>query len=100
MLSSHLLQQVNHWLPTWGRASQDAAEPTSTAVTRQLQLQPGDFYFLDAGSYQVRVLAGEIWIPEHGIFAAGEQVHLLPDRQGLSLRTADDRPAVFTVCTE
>lgn len=98
MLASNLFQQVHSWLPTLGRFSQAAAEPTVDAPLRQLLLQPGDFYFLDEGSYRLRVLAGQLWIPEQGIFAAGELVQLFSDQQGLALRTADDRPAVFVVC--
>jgi hypothetical protein len=100
MLATHLLQQVHSWLPALGRLSPQAVEPAGDAPIHQLLLQPGDFYFLDEGSYRLRVLAGQLWIPQQGIFAAGELVHLLPDRAGLSLRTADDRPAAFWVCAD
>jgi hypothetical protein len=75
--------------------SRDAPPPAS--AVQQILLNGGDSYYLDAGSYTVRVLTGSVWIPGVGIFAAGQSVRLKPDRQGAEIRTYGQQAAVFTV---
>jgi hypothetical protein len=84
----NLIDTLRRWLPT--------AAPTEV---RQLQLQPGNFYYLDAGAYRLRVLAGNVWVPEVGIFAAGDQIQLTPGPQGLPIQAFPHQAAVFELRT-
>ena len=64
---------------------------------QQVQLQPGDAYYLEAGNYHLRVQAGNVWVPEVGIFSAGEQVTLTVDATGLAIHSYAQQPAVLAV---
>lgn len=96
MFAAHFFQQMNQWLPALSRLTQ----PThaATAPAEQIILQPGDTYFLAAGVYRVRVLTGQLWLPEHGILTAGAQRDLRVEWRGLELQPAVARPVVFTLC--
>jgi hypothetical protein len=98
MIATYPFQQVKQWLPTWGRLIQRAVVVPVNTPTLQVILQPGDTYFVKAGTYRLRVLTGELWIPEKGIFGEGDRIDLRPDGQGLTLRPAVAHPAVFTLC--
>ena len=65
--------------------------------TTPLIVQSGDAYFLAGGAYRLRVLTGELWIPEVGIFGGGDRIDLRVDGQGVMLRPAAAHPAVFTL---
>lgn len=97
MIATYPFQQVKQWLPTWGRLIQWAAVAPVNTPTLQVILQPGDTYFVKAGDYRLRVLTGQLWIPEQGIFADGDRINLPVDGQGVMLRTAAAHPAVFTL---
>lgn len=96
MFAAHFFQQMNQWLPALSRLTQPTQ--AATAPTQQIIVQPGDTYFLAAGAYRIRVLTGQLWVPEHGILAAGAQRDLRVDWRGLELRPATRHPMVFTLC--
>ena len=101
MLATHLFQQVNHWLwplSRWSQTTAKSVAPTQSMPSEQLIVQPGDSYFFAAGLYQVRVLTGQLWLPEHGILTAGAQVALRVEDDGVAARPATAHPVVFTVC--
>ena len=103
MLATHLFQQVNYWLLPLVRWSQTTAESVATAqpvLSEQVIVQPGDSYFFAAGDYRLRVLTGQLWLPEHGILVAGAQVTLRVDECGVASRPATARPVVFTLCLQ
>lgn len=97
MIATQQFQQVKQWLPTWGRLAQWIVTAPAKNPATQVILQPGDTYFVKAGIYRLRVLTGQLWIPEQGIFADGDRIHLPVDGQGVTLRTAAAQPAVFTL---
>ena len=85
MIATHFSQQVNQWFVPSVRHSQTTAEsaaPAQPAASEQVIVQPGDSYFFDAGTYRLRVLTGALWLPEHGILTAGEQLALCGGRWG------------------
>lgn len=86
-----LVQQV------WRTFVFNRAAPPPASAVQQILLNGGDSYYLDAGSYTVRVLTGRVWIPGVGIFEAGHSVRLMPDRQGAEICTYGQQAAVFTV---
>lgn len=94
MFAAHFFQQVNQWFAPLSRLSQPAS---AAAAAEQIIVQPGDTYFLAAGAYQLRVLTGHLWLPEHGILAPGAQRDLRVDWRGVEIRPATARPVVFTV---
>lgn len=94
MFASHFFQQINHWFPPLSRLTR----PTRAAApAEQIIVQPDDGYFLAAGAYQLRVLTGHLWLPDHGILAPGAQRDLRVDWRGVEIRPATARPVVFTV---
>ena len=98
MFAVHFFQQINHWFAPLSRLTHQASE--ATVPTEQIIVQPGDTYFLAAGAYQLHVLTGNLWLPEHGILAAGAQRDLRVDWRGVELRPATARPVVFTLCPQ
>lgn len=64
---------------------------------QQIQLPAAERYHLAAGSYRLRVLTGSVWLPEIGIFHAGEQVRLTVDAAGLAIHGYAQQPAVLAV---
>jgi len=64
---------------------------------QQILLNVGDRYYLDAGSYTVRVLTGSVWIPGVGILDAGQSVRLMLDRQGAEICAYGQQAVVFAV---
>ncbi|MFN8491592.1 MAG: hypothetical protein U0350_28600 [Caldilineaceae bacterium] len=95
MFAAHFFQHINDWFPVLSHLTQPAQ--TATAPAEQIIVQPGDTYFLAAGAYQLRVLTGHLWLPEHGLLAAGTQRNLRVDWRGLELRPAAAHPVVFTL---
>ena len=95
LLYPTLTLRFHHWLPNLIDKLRQWLPSTAPMVARQIQLQPSDFYYLDAGTYRLRVLAGSVWVPEVGIFAAGEQAQLTPVPQGLPLQAFSNQAAVF-----
>lgn len=85
-----LVQQV------WRTFVFNRAAPPASAV-QQILLNGGDSYYLEAGSYTMQVLTERVWIPGVGIFEAGQSVRLMPDRQGVEIRTYGQQNVVFTV---
>lgn len=79
-------QQVRQWLRT-----------LLPPPTQPVQLQPGDAYVLDAGHYHLCVQAGSVWVPEVGIFSAGERMTLTVDAAGLAIHSYAQQAAVLTV---
>lgn len=86
-----LVQQV------WRSFVSNRSAPPPVSAVQQILLNSGARYYLDTGSYTVQVLTGSVWIPGIGIFAAGQSVRLLPDRQGAEIRTYGQQAVVFTV---
>jgi len=80
------------------RLQQALLAPLRQAPTTPLIVQPGDVYLLAAGTYRLRVLTGELWIPEVGILGGGDRIDLQVNGQGVMLRPAAAYPAVFTLC--
>ncbi len=99
MFATHFFQQINQWLPALSRPTQSMDIPTTAeqAAVEQVIVQPGDTYFLAAGTYRLHVLTGQLWLPEQDIFGAGAQCELRVDWRGLELRPATARPVVFTL---
>ena len=81
----------------YGRLQQALLAPLHRTPTTPLIVQPGGAYFLAAGTHRLRVLTGELWIPEVGIFGGGDRIDLRVDGQGVMLRPAAAHPAVFTL---
>ena len=77
MFATHFFQHIHDWFAPLSRLTQPTTTPT--VPVEQVIVQPGDAYFLAAGAYRVRVLTGQLWLPEHGILAAGAQRHLRVD---------------------
>ena len=101
MIATHFFQQVNQWFVPFVRHSQTTAEsaaPAQPAASEQVIVQPGDSYFFDAGAYRLRVLTGDLWLPEHGILRAGAQLALCVEEGGVESRPATAYPVVFIVC--
>lgn len=71
--------------------------PFHQATTAPQIVQPDDTYFLAGGAYRLRVLTGELWIPEAGIYSAGERIDLQVAAQGVGLRPAAAQPIAFTL---
>ena len=97
MIATQHFQQVKQWLPTWHRLTQSIVTAPAKHPATQVILQPGDTYFMKAGVYRLRVLTGQLWIPEQGIFADGDRLNLPVDGQGVTLRAATAHPAVVTL---
>lgn len=98
MIATHRFPQVKPWLAIWSRLTQWAVTAPVKRPAAQVILQPGDTYFVKAGSYRLRVLTGQLWIPEEGIFAGGDCIDLRVDGQGVTLHLAAAHPTVFTLC--
>jgi len=87
-------QQVTKF---YKRLQQALLAPFYQTATAPIIVQSGDTYFLAAGAYRLRVLTGELWIPEVGIYSAGDRVDLQVDGQGVTLRPATAEPIAFTL---
>ena len=101
MFATHYIQHVNHWfspLSRWSQTTAESVTPAQAMPSEQIIVQPGDVYFLAAGTYHVRVLTGQRWLPEHGILTAGAQVALRVEDDGVEARPATAHPVVFTLC--
>lgn len=95
-------RQHQRWQQVIGhyrRLQQALLAPLRRTPTTPLIVQPGDAYFLAAGTHRLRMLNGELWIPEVGIYGAGDRIDLQVDGQGVMLRPAAAHPAVFTLCS-
>lgn len=92
-----ITQTSINWLPTFSNLWRKWFPTPAPTTVQQLCLQPADQYHLDAGVYRLRVLAGSVWVPEMGIFAAGQQLVLTPDASGLAIHAYSQHPAVFTL---
>lgn len=91
--------RINGCLPNFTNLL-DKLRPTSAATLgQQHYLQPGDVYYLGVGAYRLRVLVGSVWVPEVGIFAAGQQATLTSGTQGLSIQAFPRQPVVFELQT-
>ena len=98
MFAANFFQQVHHWFAPLSRWTHQASTPASPTI--QLIVQPGDAYFLAAGVYRLRVLAGQLWLPEQGILMEGAQRELRVDWRGVELRPAGGGPVVVTVSAQ
>jgi len=94
-------QQRHQWWQQvpglYKRLQQTILAPLHQAPTTPLIVQPGDTYFLAGGAYRLRVLTGELWVPEAGIYGAGERIDLQVAAQGVMLRPATAGPIAFTI---
>ena len=95
MLYPTLPLRFNHWLPNLIDTLRQLIPATAPTEVRHLHLQPGDVYHLDAGIYRLRLLAGSVWVPEVGIFEAGDPLQLTPGAQGLPSQAFDKQAVVF-----
>ena len=93
----HQHQQWQQVIGHYRRLQQVLLAPLRRTPTTPLIVQPGGAYFLAAGTHRLRVLTGELWIPEVGIFGGGDRIDLRVDGQGVMLRPAAAHPAVFTL---
>lgn len=89
-------QQVTEFFK---RLQQILLAPLDQTATAPIIVQSGDTYFLATGTYRLCVLTGELWIPEAGIYSAGEYINLQVDAQGVTLHPAAAQAAAFTLCS-
>lgn len=85
------------WLPNVGAWVRQWLTALIPAAIDPVQVQPGDVYHLAAGSYRLQVLTGSVWLPEVGIFTAGQSLTVTVDAVGLAIHTYGQQPVVLMV---